>query len=78
MVLRRVCHGVMTVWLFEDAFPVCWRRPALGTHHERADVRDADLQCGDQQIAHQMDGLYDAIPDGLRTQGLETKPEVLE
>jgi hypothetical protein len=25
-----------------------------------------------------MDGLYDAIPDGLRTQGLETKPEVLE
>jgi len=25
-----------------------------------------------------MYGLYDAIPDGLRTQGLETKPEVLE
>ena len=31
-----------------------------------------------EKIAHQMDGLYDAIPDGLRTQGLETKPEVLE
>ena len=31
-----------------------------------------------EKIAHQMDGLYDVIPDGLRTQGLETKPEVLE
>ena len=50
-------HGVVAVGFVEDAFPVGGGGPALGADHEGADVGKANLHCGDEQVAHEVNVL---------------------
>ena len=54
VVANGVGHGVVTVGLVEDAFPVGGGRPSLGSQHQGADIGQAVLQGYYQKVAHQV------------------------